>query len=140
MFIRSRIIERNMFYGAGKNIFEKANILRNKMTFSEKIIWDELKNRRNFKVKFRRQHPIDIFIADFYCHEIKLVIEIDGEIHSDEDVKKYDDGRAHDIEKYGITILRLTNDEVINHRLKAITKIKNAVAELILKKPISEKV
>jgi very-short-patch-repair endonuclease len=132
--MRSRVIERNMFYGAGKNIFEKAHELRKKMTLPEKIIWDELKNRRIFKVKFRRQHPIDIFIADFYCHEIKLAIEIDGEVHLDEDVKEYDEGRTHDIEKLGVTILRFTNNEVINHRLKVITEIKNAVAELILKK------
>jgi very-short-patch-repair endonuclease len=132
--MRSRVIERNMFYGAGKNIFEKAHELRKKMTLPEKITWDELKNRRIFKVKFRRQHPIDIFIADFYCHEIKLAIEIDGEVHLDEDVKEYDEGRTHDIEKLGVTILRFTNNEVINHRLKVITEIKNAVAELILKK------
>jgi len=110
------------------------------MTLPEKIIWDELKNRRIFKFKFRRQHPIDIFIADFYCHEIKLAIEIDGEIHLDEDVKEYDDGRTHDIEKLGVTILRFTNNEVINQRSKVISDIKNAIAEIISQKQISDKI
>jgi len=133
--MKSRVIERNMFYGASKNIFQRANELRNNMTLTEKIMWDELKNRRIFKVRFRRQHPIDIFIADFYCHEIKLVIEIDGEVHLDEEVRAYDDGRTHDIEKYGITILRFTNDDVINHRAKVITEIRNKIANLIAKQP-----
>ncbi len=112
--MRSRVIERNMFYGASHNIFAKAYELRQNMTTAEKLLWDELRNRRVFKVKFRRQHPIDIFIVDFYCHEIKLAIEVDGEIHSETEIRKYDDGRTHDIEKYGITILRFSNNQVIN--------------------------
>lgn len=133
--MRSRVIERNMFYGAGKNIFEKANALRKRMTLPEKIIWDELKNRRITKVKFRRQHPVDIFIVDFYCHEIKLAIEIDGEVHLDEDVKEYDDGRTHDIEKLGITVLRFTNTDVINQRSKVISAIKKSITELLSRNP-----
>jgi very-short-patch-repair endonuclease len=111
--MRSRVIERNMFYGAGRNIFEKATELRNNTTDAEDILWNELKNREVFKVKFRRQHPIDIFIADFYCHKYKLVVEVDGEIHSDIEVQERDDGRAHDIEKLGIKILRFTNSEIM---------------------------
>lgn len=116
-----------MFYGADHKIFEKAKQLRNNMTGSEKLLWNELKNRDTFKVKFRRQHPIDIFIADFYCHECKLVIEVDGEIHTNSDVKEHDDGRTHDIEKLGIKILRFTNNEVIND----IQNVKNRILEEI---------
>ena len=110
--MKSRVIERNMFYGASRNIFEKAHELRRNMTEAEKILWKELKNRRLFKTKFRRQHPIDIFIVDFYCHEFKLAIEIDGEIHLKKEVIDYDDGRTHDLEKLGIKLLRFTNDKV----------------------------
>ena len=92
--MRSRVIERNMFFGASRNTFEKAHELRNNMTDAEKLVWKELKNRRVFKTKFRRQHPIDIFIVDFYCHEFKLAIEIDGEIHLDKEIVEYDDGRT----------------------------------------------
>ena len=83
------------------------------MTEAEKILWIELKNKKIFNIRFRRQHPIDIFIADFYCHKYKLVVEVDGNIHSEEEVKERDDGRSHDIEKLGIKILRFTNKEVM---------------------------
>jgi very-short-patch-repair endonuclease len=111
--MRSRVIERNMFFGASRKIFEKASELRRNMTEAEKILWIELKNRKIFKARFRRQHPIDIFIADFYCHKHKLVVEVDGEIHSEEEIQEYDDGRVHDIEKLGIKILRFSNNEVM---------------------------
>ena len=102
-----------MFYGASRNIFQKASELRNNMTKAEETLWKELKNRKIFKAKFRRQHPIDIFIADFYCHKYKLVVEVDGEIHTEKEIQEYDDGRTHDIEKPGIRILRFTNTKVM---------------------------
>ena len=79
--MKSRVIERNMFYAASRNTFEMAHALRKNMTDAEKILWKRLKDKRIFKVKFRRQHPVDIFVLDFYCHELKLAIEVDGEIH-----------------------------------------------------------
>jgi very-short-patch-repair endonuclease len=110
--VRSGVIERNMFYGASRNTFNKAHELRRIMTDAEKSLWKELKNRKIFKSRFRRQHPVDIFIVDFYCHEFKLAIEIDGEIHLNQEVAEYDDGRTHDLEKLGIRILRFTNQQV----------------------------
>ena len=107
-----RVIERTMFYGASRNTFDKARLLRNNMTEAEKILWEKLKDRNVFKAKFRRQHPIGIFIVDFYCHEYKLAVEIDGEIHLKYEVIEYDDGRSHDIEQFGVKILRFTNNEV----------------------------
>jgi very-short-patch-repair endonuclease len=110
--MRSRVIERNMFYGASRNTFEKARLLRKNMTLAEKLLWSELKNRKHFKARFKRQHPIDLFIVDFYCHEFKLAIELDGEIHLEEDINEYDIGRTADLEKFGITILRFTNNQI----------------------------
>jgi very-short-patch-repair endonuclease len=118
-----RVIERTMYYGATPNTFDKAKLLRNNMTEAEKILWDLLKNRSVFKARFRRQHPIGIFVVDFYCHEYKLAIEIDGEIHLKNEVIEYDDGRSHDIEKYGIKILRYTNNEVFTDPKKIINEI-----------------
>jgi very-short-patch-repair endonuclease len=118
-----RVIERTMFYGANPNTFDKARLLRNNMTEAEKFVWDKLKNRNVFKVRFRRQHPIGSFIVDFYCHEYKLAIEIDGEIHLKNEVIEYDDGRSHDIEKFGIKILRFTNNEVFTDLNKIIAEI-----------------
>jgi len=123
-----RVIERTMFCGASPNTFDKARLLRNNMTEAEKIVWDKLKNRNVFKARFRRQHPIGIFIVDFYCHEFKLAIEIDGEIHLKNEVIEYDDGRSHDIEKFGIKILRFTNNEVFSDLKKIIEEIHKTIA------------
>jgi len=123
-----RVIERTMFYGASPNTFDKARLLRNNMTEAEKIVWDKLKNRKVFKARFRRQHPIGSFIVDFYCHEYKLAIEIDGEIHLKTEVNEYDDGRSHDIEKLGIKILRFTNNEVFKNLNKIIVEILKTIA------------
>lgn len=92
--MNKRVIERNMFYGANKIIFLRAVELRKNMTIAEKLLWEELKRKEIFKVRFKRQHPIDIFIVDFYCHKFKLAIEVDGDIHLREEVKVYDDGRS----------------------------------------------
>ncbi len=67
----------NMHYGASKTIFQYAEVLRKNLTEAEKIVWEKLcKNKLG--VRIRRQHPIYKYIADYYCHELKLVIEIDG--------------------------------------------------------------
>ena len=119
-----------MFYSASKNTFEKARLLRNNMTEAEEILWEKLKNRKIFKARFRRQHPISIFIVDFYCHELKLVIEIDGGIHLNKEVAEHDEGREYDIEKFGIKILRFTNKQIFNNLDLVLNEILRTVSEL----------
>jgi len=119
-----------MFYGANQSLFETAKGLRKNMTLAELILWKKLKDRKLFKVKFRRQHPIDIFIADFYCHEYKLVIEIDGEIHLENEKKEYDLGRTVEMEKFGIRIIRFTNDQILFNMDNVINEIYKAITEL----------
>jgi very-short-patch-repair endonuclease len=68
--------------------------------------------------------------VDFYCHELKLVIEIDGEIHSEYETKEYDLGRTAELEKYGIIVLRFSNDQVIYHIDYVINKIQIRIREL----------
>jgi very-short-patch-repair endonuclease len=80
-------------------------------------------------IKFRRQHPIDIFIADFYCHEARVVIEVDGGIH--ENRKEYDAGREAEIERYNLKVLRFTNAEVEYEIEKVIESIKLTLLERI---------
>ena len=118
-----------MFFGAKRDIFEIAKYLRKNMTRTELILWKKLKDRNLFKFKFRRQHPIDIFIVDFYCHELKLVIEVDGEIHNI-DSKDYDLGRESDLNRFGITVLRFTNDQVIYNINSVISTILAMIREL----------
>ena len=129
--MRSRVIERNMFYAASRNTFEMAHSLRKNMTDAEKILWKRLKDKRIFKVKFRRQHPDDIFVLDFYCHELKLAIKVDGEIHLSTEAREYDEGRTYELEKYGIKILTFTNKEIyenLDNVQDSILKIINDIA------------
>jgi very-short-patch-repair endonuclease len=76
-----RSIEREIYFGAKPYLFRLALTKRNDPTEAEKVLWKHLKKFRQTGFIFRRQHPIDIFIADFYCHKLKLIIEVDGEIH-----------------------------------------------------------
>jgi very-short-patch-repair endonuclease len=101
----------DMFYGATSSIFEKAKELRNNMTLAEKTLWYRLKKSPN-GLKFRRQHPVSKYIADFYCHAAKLIIEVDGDIHNFQ--KDYDKGREYELNELGIKVLRFTNEEVNN--------------------------
>lgn len=86
-----------MFYGATPIIFERAKILRLNLTESELLLWYKLKERFP-GYKFRRQHPISRFITDFYCHKLKLIIELDGLIHSIKDVMQIDQVRQKELE------------------------------------------
>jgi very-short-patch-repair endonuclease len=124
-----RVINRNMFYGANSETFAAAHQLRRNMTLAEVILWQKLKNKNLFSVKFRRQHPINIFIVDFYNHEFKIVIEIDGEIHDEKRRIEYDLNRTSELEKYGLRILRFTNDEVIFHIDSVIQEIQTKITE-----------
>ena len=69
-------------FGAEKSVFKKASLLRKEMTPAEELLWAIIRGRKLNNLKFRRQHPLNKFIADFYCHELKLVLEIVGSIHN----------------------------------------------------------
>ena len=112
-----------MFYAASRNTFEMAHALRKNMTDAERILWKRLKDKSIFKVKFRRQHPVDIFVLDFYCHELNLAIEVDGEIHLSAEVREYDEGRSYELENFGIKILRFTNKQIFENLDEVQTSI-----------------
>jgi very-short-patch-repair endonuclease len=119
-----------MFYGAGSETFGAAAILRKNMTLSERILWKKLKDRNIIKTKFRRQHPVDIFIVDFYCHEYKLALEIDGEPHNNEEAREYDLNRTAELERFGIKVIRFSNNQVISNIDMVIMKIQEILTEL----------
>ena len=113
------------FYGASPKIFERAKELRMNITSAEFILWKKLKARQIFGLQFRRQHPINQFISDFYCHKVLLVIEVDGEIHlSDQQIER-DQGRDYFMNELGLTVLRFTNEQVIHHIKNVVEKIKH---------------
>ena len=122
-----------MYFGAKHGILEKAKVLRNTMTSAERILWERLRNKQVLNLRFRRQHPIDIFIADFYCHQARLVIEVDGKIH--ESQKEYDIGRSAELERYSIQVIRFTNEEVEYDIENVIEKISTIIMHRIKSPP-----
>jgi very-short-patch-repair endonuclease len=104
--------------------------LRQESTAAEKLLWAELRNRKLNGLKFRRQHPIDKFIADFYCNEKKLVIELDGGVHTEKINKEYDEARAAMLAGLNICVLRFKNEEVINDIVSVLRKIRE-VADML---------
>ena len=102
-----------MFEGASYLIFEKAKQLRKNMTPAETVLWMHLKAGLE-GYKFRRQHPIGIYIADFYCHRAKLIIELDGSIHQLAEVQQNDNKREADLLEWGYQVIRFSNEEVFN--------------------------
>jgi cyclase len=107
-------MEKKMFYKAPAIIFGYARQLRNNPTPAEDIFWYKMKELFP-SFRFKRQHPIFNYIADFYCHKLKLVIELDGSIHNLPEVIEKDIKRQKDLENLGITVLRFTNIDVFNH-------------------------
>ena len=83
------------------------------MTFSEVLLWNELKQRKMLGYDFNRQHPVDNYIVDFVCKDLMLAIEIDGASHNGEDKFLYDTRRQKRLESLGISFLRFDDDEVI---------------------------
>jgi very-short-patch-repair endonuclease len=126
-------LDKKMYFRAKPVVVESAKMLRNSMTYHEKLLWEKLKGKQICGIRFRRQHPIALFIADFYCNKARLVVEVDGEIHySKED---YDDGRSAEMEKYGIQVIRFTNSDVQNCIDKVIQQIEAIVNERIKSPP-----
>jgi len=116
--------DKNMYFGAKKELILQARELRKNMTPAESILWSYLRKQQIERAIFRRQHPIDIFIVDFYCHKYKLVIEVDGGIHYNPEISERDEGRTAELENLGLKIIRFTNDAVINEAEKVINIIK----------------
>ena len=88
-----------------------ARELRQPQTPAEATLWRQLRNR-NLGFKFRRQHEIESFIIDFYCAEVKLCIEIDGESHLEKEQQDYDAARTKYLEALGREVIRFTNNNV----------------------------
>ena len=92
------------------DLLKIAKILRRNMTRQEKHLWYDFLKR--YPVKIYKQRIIDNFIADFYCHQARLVIEIDGANHYTIDGKAYDEARTEVLERYGLYVLRFSNNDI----------------------------
>ncbi len=118
-----------MFYGASPEIFKRAGELRKNMTEAESKLWSLLRKKQVGGKRFRRQHPVKTFIVDFYCHECKLVVEVDGSIHKLEGQKEYDNGRTYELEQLGLKVVRFTNNQVLQQPEKVIELIKKSITK-----------
>lgn len=117
-------LKEDMHFGASPLIFERAKEMRHRMTRSEELLWEELKGKKLMNLKFRRQHPIMKFILDFYCHSIRLGIELDGKFHDGRAQQFYDEDRTEILNEKGIEVLRFKNSEVINEMEEVINRIR----------------
>ena len=91
-----------------------ARRLRQRPTDAEEILWACLRNRRTTGAKFRRQHPLGRYIADFYCQDARLAVELDGGVHDIVAQGEYDAIRQEELEQRGVRVLRIRNAEVTN--------------------------
>lgn len=113
----------HLHYSAIPSAQKFARELRSNATKAEEKQWALLRNRQVCGKKFRRQHPIANYVADFYCHESKLVIELDGNVHKEVNTREYNKERTAVLNEIGITVIRFWNAEVINHPEKVMEKI-----------------
>jgi imidazole glycerol-phosphate synthase subunit HisF len=102
-----------MYLGASAALFGAAKQLRQSETAAEKFLWSRL-SRNQLGVNFRRQHPIYTYVADFYCHSHRLIVEVDGPIHDTEENRFYDFQRTAGFDEFNIELIRFTNEEVMN--------------------------
>lgn len=111
------------------DITQTVRDLRKRQTRAEAVLWQALRNRQLNGKKFLRQHPIrfeldgakQFFVADFYCHEARLVVEVDGGVH--ETQKEYDAFRTYIINELGIRVIRFPNKDVMFHLGEVLNQI-----------------
>ena len=113
-----------MHYDAPPHIFVNAKRLRTTMTEVEERLWSYLSGKKLDGFKFRRQHPINAFILDFYCHQARLSIELDGGYHFTPEQQANDFQRTKILEEIGLIELRFTNEQVLSDINGVLEKIK----------------
>ena len=108
----------------------KRRKLRQNQTDAEKLIWRFLRNRQLLGYKIKRQYSIDHFVVDFYCPELKLAVEADGATHNESGRKEYDIRREKYLKKFGVSFLRIKDEELFGNPNKAFAKIEDATKKL----------
>jgi very-short-patch-repair endonuclease len=109
--------------------FARAN--RHEPTPAETALWQRLRNRAVGGAKFRRQHAVDWFIVDLICLDARLVIEVDGEIHQQDDHHDYDELRQSFLSAQGLRFLRFTNDQVLQDIDNVLDTIAHTLTESV---------
>jgi very-short-patch-repair endonuclease len=121
--------------GVTNEIRDNARALRKRMTPAEEILWEALRRGRLQDLRFRKQHPFETFIFDFYCAEHKLIVEVDGSIHNTPDVAGHDVERDAYLHARGFRILRFRNIQVRQDLASVQAAILEATREPLQIKP-----
>jgi very-short-patch-repair endonuclease len=106
---------------------KRRRYLRNHLPKAEVLLWMRLSNRQVLGYKFRRQYSVDRFVIDFYCPELRLAIEVDGESHFTHTARVYDRCRQHHIESFGIKFLRVMNENVYGNLDAVLDEIETTI-------------
>ena len=117
-----------------KQLKELARKLRNDSTLGEVLLWNELKNKQMYGYDFHRQKPLLKYIADFYCHDLDLIIEIDGQYHNHSEVYELDLQREKELAAYDLTIIRFTEQEVRKDMMNVLRTIEGFILDFEEKK------
>jgi very-short-patch-repair endonuclease len=112
------------------DVRSRSRELRKEQTPAEMMLWETLRNRKLLDRKFRRQFPVDCFILDFYCEELKLCIELDGGIHDEPHQVAHDENRDGYLRSLGITILRFPNEAVLRDLKTVLLNIADEIDRL----------
>jgi very-short-patch-repair endonuclease len=120
---------RREIIGYERYLKELARKLRQNMTLSEVLLWQRLKRKQMSGYDFDRQRPIDRYIVDFYCKDLKLAIEIDGSSHDGEAAKINDDIRQERLESLGVRFLRFTDADVKRNMEMVLNSIEQWIDE-----------
>ncbi|KKT40685.1 MAG: hypothetical protein UW28_C0020G0007 [Parcubacteria group bacterium GW2011_GWA2_44_13] len=125
LFMQQSLLMTEIFNKKSQTI--KRRILRNNMTRPELLLWTKLKNKQMDGYRFRRQFSIGRYVADFYCPELKLVIEIDGPNHNTKENIEYDRERDLFMHSLDINIIRISNSQILDNIDEAIVIIKTKI-------------
>ena len=118
-----------------RRLIKFARELRRNSTDAERRIWSYLRGQRLEGHVFRRQHPVGEYIADFYCHAAKLIVELDGGQHTEPDAVEYDKRRTKAMEAAGVRVIRFSDYEALRHSEMVAQAVLHAVEARLENRP-----
>jgi len=125
--VRGEVTSTNKKHPLSEDLKTFARELRQNQTDAENALWYVLRDRRMAGAKFRRQHPVEPYVLDFYCHDLKLAIELDGGQHNEDAGRAHDERRSAFLASQGITVLRFWNNDVFQQTEAVLESIFNAI-------------
>lgn len=113
-----------------KALKERRKELRNHQTPAEKFLWGYISKNKIKRLRFLRQYGVGPYVIDFYCPKIRLGIELDGNVHKEEENKLYDRDREKFLENLDIETIRFWNNDVLNNTEKVLDKLLNKIEQM----------